>query len=73
MLEKNFIYKIRKNNSECHCNTYCILRDFEKLYTRLRKKKEGFIRDEEVLHLPDIANDHPHYKEWQIRKESCKG
>ncbi|HMK02627.1 MAG TPA: class I SAM-dependent methyltransferase [Ferruginibacter sp.] len=45
---------------------------FELLYTRLRQKEGRFYRDEEVMLLPLINVNHPHYKEWVIRKHSCK-
>jgi ubiquinone/menaquinone biosynthesis C-methylase UbiE len=46
-------------------------RSFEQLYSALRDKEGRIYTDEEVLHLPDISKDHPHYTEWQMRKESC--
>lgn len=45
---------------------------FEDLYTRLRQKEGRMYSDEEVATLPYIHNSHPHYKEWVIRKRSCK-
>jgi ubiquinone/menaquinone biosynthesis C-methylase UbiE len=45
---------------------------FDQLYTSLRQKEGRVYNDEEVLHLPDISKDHPHYSEWQMRKESCR-
>lgn len=51
--------------------TYTESAGFEQLYPALRLKEGRVYRDEEVLHLPNIAKDHPHYPEWQIRKESC--
>jgi len=47
-------------------------RGFEPLYSELRQKEGRVYTDEEVLLLPAIAREHPHYREWQIRKESCK-
>jgi ubiquinone/menaquinone biosynthesis C-methylase UbiE len=44
---------------------------FEQLYLLLREKEGRVYSDEEVLQLPNIAKNHPHYDEWQIRKESC--
>ena len=44
---------------------------FDQLYPALRKKEGRIYSDEELLHLPNIAKDHPHYAEWQMRKESC--
>lgn len=52
-----------------------ILRDcsneFEQLYIDLRCHEDRLYTDEEVAWLPDIANDHVHKKEWEIRKTSC--
>jgi ubiquinone/menaquinone biosynthesis C-methylase UbiE len=46
--------------------------DFEKLYLQLRQKEGRIYTDEEVSMLPEIAEAHPHYKEWQMRKESSQ-
>lgn len=46
--------------------------DFEKLYFQLRQKEKRIYTDEEVAKLPGIAETHPHYKEWRIRKESSQ-
>ena len=46
--------------------------DFEKIYTRLRQKEGRIYSDEEVANLPSVNNNHQHYKEWVIRKHSCK-
>jgi ubiquinone/menaquinone biosynthesis C-methylase UbiE len=51
--------------------THTVSTGFEQLYFFLRKNEGRVYSDEEVLHLPGIARDHTHYKEWQIRKESC--
>jgi ubiquinone/menaquinone biosynthesis C-methylase UbiE len=48
------------------------LNDFEKLYIRLREKEERVYTDEQVASLPEITETHPHYKEWQVRKESAQ-
>ena len=45
---------------------------FEQLYIDVRHKEGRIYSDEEVLHLPDISGDHPHYAEWLLRKESCE-
>lgn len=47
------------------------LSGFEQLYSAIRDKERRVYSDEEVLQLPNIAKNHPHYDEWQIRKESC--
>lgn len=46
--------------------------EFEQLYIRLRQKEGRVYTDEEVAILPFVHNAHPHYKEWLIRKHSCK-
>lgn len=46
--------------------------DFEKLYSQLRQKEGRIYTDEKVTKLPEIAETHPHYKEWQMRKESSQ-
>lgn len=45
---------------------------FEKLYIQLREKEGRVYTDEEVTLLPDIAETHPHFNEWQMRKQSCQ-
>lgn len=52
--------------------THTVLAGFEQLYTGVRHKEGRVYSDEELLHLPDISGDHPHYAEWQLRKESCE-
>jgi SAM-dependent methyltransferase len=44
---------------------------FEQLYLAVRQKEKRIYTDEEVLQLPDVTKDHPHYLEWKMRKESC--
>jgi ubiquinone/menaquinone biosynthesis C-methylase UbiE len=46
--------------------------DFEKLYIQLREKEGRVYTNEEVATLPEIAEAHPHYSEWQLRKQSCQ-
>ena len=55
-----------------HSGTYKNAVDFEQLYIGLRKKEGRVYSDAEVAILPYIHNTHPHYKEWLIRKHSCK-
>ncbi len=43
---------------------------FEDHYLSLRQKEGRLYSDTEVQLLPDIAKQHPHYAEWQSRKES---
>ena len=45
---------------------------FADKYTMLRKKEGRMYSDAEVLNLPLINSSHPFYKEWVIRKRSCK-
>ena len=45
---------------------------FEKLYLRLREKEKRIYSNEEVVGLPEITEAHPHYDEWQMRKQSAK-
>jgi SAM-dependent methyltransferase len=44
---------------------------FEERYLSLREKEGRIYSDEQVLQLPNIEKNHPHYNEWQIRKETC--
>jgi ubiquinone/menaquinone biosynthesis C-methylase UbiE len=44
---------------------------FEQNYTSLRWKENRMYGDEEVSRLPDIPDNHPHHKEWQLRSQSC--
>jgi len=43
---------------------------FEQLYTTARQKEGRMYNDEELLGLPGIEKGHPHFGEWQLRKES---
>lgn len=45
---------------------------FELLYHAVRTKENRIYSDEETARLPDIAPGHPHYHEWQIRKQSFR-
>jgi len=45
---------------------------FEKKYIDIRWLEKRMYSDEEVLYLPDISNGHPHFREWLIRKSSCR-
>ena len=44
---------------------------FEKKYIDMRWLEKRMYGDEEVLHLPAISNEHPHYREWRLRQQSC--
>ena len=46
-------------------------KDFEEAYISLRDKEQRIYSDEEVFDLPQVANDHIHKKEWEIRKVSA--
>lgn len=46
--------------------------DFKELYLGLRQTEGRLYTDEEVARLPGISQDHPYYKEWQLRKISCR-
>lgn len=43
---------------------------FEKKYITIRSLESRLYTDEDLSKLPDVAPDHPHYREWQIRKRS---
>jgi len=45
---------------------------FEQQYVLLRLKEQRIHTDEEVYHLPEISVEHPHSREWMIRKQSCR-
>lgn len=44
---------------------------FEKKYICVREKEKRLYTDNSVLGLPEIVEEHPHYKEWQVRERSC--
>jgi ubiquinone/menaquinone biosynthesis C-methylase UbiE len=44
--------------------------NFEEKYILLRKKENRLYTDEQVKWLPEIERSHPHYKEWELRKNS---
>lgn len=56
------------NDSFHHTRTF----DFESLYSQLRQKEGRIYSDKEVAELPSINSSHPHYEEWQLRKESSQ-
>lgn len=43
---------------------------FGEQYIALREKEQRLYTDAQVMQLPEISNDHPHYAEWMIRKHS---
>jgi ubiquinone/menaquinone biosynthesis C-methylase UbiE len=46
--------------------------DFEKNYIPLRQQEGRIYTDEQVASLPEITGTHPHYEEWEMRKESSR-
>lgn len=47
-----------------------VSKTFEEKYILLRKKENRLYTDEQLKWLPEIEVSHPHYKEWEIRKNS---
>lgn len=45
---------------------------FTTLYAEVRKKERWLSADAEVATLPEVSALHPHYKEWCVRKKSCR-
>lgn len=45
---------------------------FEKLYITTRSLENRLYTDEEVMRLPEIAEDHTHYKEWLHRHRTMR-
>jgi ubiquinone/menaquinone biosynthesis C-methylase UbiE len=45
---------------------------FEQLYIGLRDAEGRIYTEEQVARLPEIPVSHPHFKEWQVRKTSCR-
>jgi ubiquinone/menaquinone biosynthesis C-methylase UbiE len=50
------------------------LRDvlFEKAYITTRSLENRLYTDEELIKLPDISENHTHYKEWRLRRTSAR-
>jgi SAM-dependent methyltransferase len=44
----------------------------EEQYSGSRSRENRSYTDEEVALLPDITEDHPHYREWLVRQLSCR-
>jgi len=44
---------------------------FEENYLAALDREKRLYSDEELLQLPSIAEQHPHYREWKLRKESA--
>ncbi len=61
------------NSSDTHiASGDPVVTGFEHLYIQLRQKEGRVYKDEEVEALPIINKEHRHYKEWIIRKNSCR-
>ncbi|MGB8193645.1 MAG: methyltransferase domain-containing protein [Chitinophagaceae bacterium] len=45
---------------------------FQQQYIALREKEMRLYSDEQVRQLPFIGNDHPHYDEWLVRRNSSE-
>jgi SAM-dependent methyltransferase len=45
--------------------------EFESLYTMVRTREGRMYTDRELTSLPYISRDHPHFKEWNIRRKSA--
>lgn len=45
---------------------------FADMYIDMRYKEKRILSDCKVMFLPEIEEDHIHYKEWQIRKQSAQ-
>lgn len=56
-------YLLHENSSEEN--------EFEKLYISLRKKEGRIFTEKEIRKLPGVSKNHPHFKEWKVRKNSC--
>ena len=44
---------------------------FEKKYIVIRSLENRLCTDEQLIKLPDMPAEHPHYREWQTRKRSA--
>jgi SAM-dependent methyltransferase len=45
---------------------------FEKKYIVIRSLENRLCTDEELIKLPEMAADHPHHREWEIRRRSLR-
>lgn len=81
ILEKIFIFSIESKKhvlenysilDDVYVNNHAVInKDFEKNYLSLRKKENRVYTDDEVAQLPFIKKSHPHFNEWQVRKQSA--
>lgn len=46
--------------------------DFEQIYLQLREQEQRIPSDEEVKLLPRVPADHPHRKEWRLRRMTLR-
>lgn len=46
--------------------------DFGDLYIDVRYKEKRILSDSQVMFLPDIDENHIHFREWQVRKQSAR-
>jgi len=45
---------------------------FEKKYIVIRSLENRLCTDEELAKLPDLPAEHPHHREWEIRRRSVQ-
>src|ERR1700753_951658 len=45
---------------------------FEKKYIVIRSLENRLCTDEELSKLPEIAAEHPHRREWEMRRQSAR-
>lgn len=45
---------------------------FADAYIAMRKSEQRIYTEAEIKILPDISTNHPHYREWQMRKQSLR-
>jgi ubiquinone/menaquinone biosynthesis C-methylase UbiE len=45
---------------------------FEKKYIVIRSLENRLSTDEELMKLPDLPAEHPHHREWEMRKHSAE-
>lgn len=46
--------------------------EFSNSYIDARNKEGRLYKDSEVIHLPEVDSDHPHYDEWEMRRKSAE-
>lgn len=45
---------------------------FQSAYLSFLQKTNSIFSDEELLRLPEVQSNHPHYEEWKVRAESYR-